>query len=371
MTATAPPDRDDFGTVPLPPSDLPPGAAKLVAAPIPLKALATKGMAPLPPLELGIALYQLAFDPDEAVRAAAAGAPATLPDKLLSTCLAQPLPGPVLHHFAVRLPPARHALCDIVLSNPATDDRTFAVLAARLDELALERIAQADARLLRHPAIVAALFHNPKTRMSSVTRALELCVRNQVRVEGVPAYDEVARSLLEPSAAASPSPDEVFRAAVTPVATEALAEPDEPATSAPRGRAAPIDFTRLKLHEKLRLATLGNALARQHLMRDANRVIALAAVQSPLITEHEIVAAASSRTVSEDVVRYIANSREHTKPYAVRLALTGNPKCPLALSLRFLPQLHSSDIKRIAASKGVPAALSTAARRLVVQRGPQ
>jgi hypothetical protein len=92
-------------------------------------------------------------------------------------------------------------------------------------------------------------------------------------------------------------------------------------------------------------------------------------VKSPLISESEIVAMSASRQLSEDVIRHIASSREHTKHYAVKLNLTMNPKTPLALSLRFLPLLRVDDIRRIASSKNVPSALAAAARRIGMKPG--
>jgi hypothetical protein len=94
----------------------------------------------------------------------------------------------------------------------------------------------------------------------------------------------------------------------------------------------------------------------------------MAAIRSPRITDAEIIGAAASRTVSEDVVRYIANQRDYVKLYQVRQSLVQNPKCPLALSLRFLATLHADDVKAISRSKNVPGALSTAARRLIQTR---
>ena len=129
-----------------------------------------------------------------------------------------------------------------------------------------------------------------------------------------------------------------------------------------------IDFGRLKLYEKIRLATLGNAYCRGNLMRDPNRMVAMAAIRSPRITDSEIVKAAANRSICEDVIRYIGNQRDLTKNYQVRLSLVQNPKCPVALSLKFLPLLQAEDLKLMARSKSVPGAVSTGARRLMQSR---
>ena len=95
-------------------------------------------------------------------------------------------------------------LLEQVLLNKATADETFRHLATLVDERGLEMIAKNEERLLRHPPIIAALYLNPKTRMSTAQRALELAVRNNVRVEGIPAFDEAARAI-EQSGAPDPA----------------------------------------------------------------------------------------------------------------------------------------------------------------------
>lgn len=174
------------------------------------------------------------------------------------------------------------------------------------------------------------------------------------------ATDPVFAALLDGTAAAPNDEADVE------VPTESETEP-----GTGRRRSAIIDFTKLKLYEKIRLATLGNAYCRQTLLRDSNRMVALAAIRSPQITDGEVVKAAGNRSLSEDVIRYIANRKELVKQYAVKLALVGNAKCPLGIALRLLPTLHGEDIKQLARSKNVPGALSLAARRLAAARGPQ
>ena len=60
-----------------------------------------------------------------------------------------------------------------------------------------------------------------------------------------------------------------------------------------------------------------------------------------------------------------------TKNYQVKLSLVQNPKCPVALSLKYLPLLNADDLKHVAKSKNVPGALSTGARRCCLQSAPQ
>jgi hypothetical protein len=370
---------------PLDPQALPRPVAGVVAGPPPAKLMAVRGMAPLRPADLLVTVYQLSFDPDPAVRSAAEAAPAALPDRILLGPLGEALPPQVLHFFAERLPKERHQAVEKILYNRATADETFVHLAKHLDEGGLEIIFQNEVRLLRSTALVEALYFSKNARMSSVSRALELCARNHVRPEGIPGFDEMAAAIMtDPNAVRPSASDEVFLAATSD--TESAAEDEvapaadgQPETSASdagavaegteqKKRTTVIKFDELKVFEKIRLATVGNAYCRKVLVRDTNRLVAMAVIRSPSITEREVVAAASNRAICDDVIRYIANSREYIKDYAVKQALVNNPKCPLGTSLRLLAFLHADDLRALARSKNVPGALATAARKLTQTR---
>jgi len=358
---------------------LPKAVAALAAGAVPAKLMVVRGMAPMRPVEFLIAVYQLSFDPEAAVRSGAEAAPENLPEKIVLGPLGEALPPQVLHFFAERLPVSRRQALEKILFNQATADETFVLLGKRLEEGGLEIIFQNEVRLLRCPALVEALYFNKHARMSSVSRALELCARHGVRLDGIPAYAEMATAIMaDPNAAAPSAADDAFAA----VLTEANA-PAVPADASPEGSkddaageseskrkpsASFIKFDELKIFEKIRLATIGNAYCRQVLIRDSNRLVAMSVVRSPAITDGEILAAAANRAVSDDVIRFIANSREHTKDYAVKQALVNNPKCPLASSLRLLNFLRPDDLKGVSRSRNIPGALATAAKKLLQTR---
>jgi hypothetical protein len=280
------------------------------------------------------------------------------------------------------------AIADL-LADPATPDAAIAREAASAEGADLDVMVRDESRLLRHPAIVAALFGNPKAPMALVDRAVAICVRGGVRVPQIPAFDEIAAAAAVTAAGPAAARDGDAAPAAPAGFDQVLAETqrlavedaealssrggaphagESPPGAPARGKRAVIDFGKLKLFEKIRLATLGNAFCRQTLLRDSNRLVAMAAIRSPGITDAEVVRAAGNRAVSEDVIRYIANNKDHVKLYPVKVSLVGNPKCPLALSMRLLAFLHAEDLKTLARSKNVPSALATAARKLSATR---
>jgi hypothetical protein len=372
---------------------LPPSLERAVGAkaPAPMKMMAARGMAPLPPADMATALYQLSFSDDEAIKSAAFKSAAELPERILGAALDAPLDGRVLDFYARRVfqkPP----LLQKLLLNKATSDETFRHLATLVDERGLEMIAGNEERLLRHPPIIAALYLNPKTRMSTAQRALELAVRNNVRVEGIPAFEEAARAIQQSGA---PEPqkaavDDAAFARATEVAVdqsaalgliavdenEAAALAEAEAVAAEQAVEAPgvaeeekkQKISDLSPAAKIRLATLGNAFARAVLIRDTNRLVSMAAIRSPGVSDMEVMRYASNRGLDEDIIRHIANQRQWVRLNSIKLALCNNPKCPLPIAMRFLPHLNVRDLKALARSKGIPSALVTAAKQMLQQR---
>lgn len=120
----------------------------------------------------------------------------------------------------------------------------------------------------------------------------------------------------------------------------------------------------MDIKDRIRLAMCGGKEARTLLIRDPNRAVQLAVLENPKMSDGEVAVIASSRNVDDDVLRAIATRREWVKHYSVRLALVKNPKTPLPVSLNLIKTLMRRDLKIIAYSKSIPAALAQAAKRL-------
>lgn len=127
----------------------------------------------------------------------------------------------------------------------------------------------------------------------------------------------------------------------------------------------------LSVPDKVKLAMSGDKEARTILIRDSNKQVQEAVLDSPRITEGEIAAVANSRNVSDELLRKIAQSREWMKNYQVRLGLVNNPKTPLPIGLKIVGTMMISDLKRLSKNKGVSNVLATAAQRLLIKKGVQ
>jgi hypothetical protein len=365
---------------PLAPGELSAAAQKAVASG-PTKMMAARGLMPLPPADQAAVLYQLSLDGEAAVAAAARATATGLPEKLLTGVVAGRHDPRVLDFFAM-LHLDKAVVIEVVVLNNATADATIAALAARSGPREIDLIAQNEVRLLRHPEIIGAMYLNPKARMSTVDRAVELAVRNQVRVPGVAAWEEVARALSgQPAAPPNPEADALFAVAAHKLSGDdsvlTVGDPEkliqleggeiqDIAILPPE--VATVQIERLTVPGKIRLAMIGNAFARSILIRDPLRIVAMAAIKSERVTMFEAARYAGNHSIGEDIVKYIAQKREWTKPYNVKMALCMNPKAPIADVARMLPHLRERDLRNISRSKGIPSAVAAQARKLLMQR---
>ena len=107
--------------------------------------------------------------------------------------------------------------------------------------------------------------------------------------------------------------------------------------------------------ERLKAAMKGSREMRAILIRDPNKMISAAVLSSPQAdTEPEVESFARMANVSEDVLRVIGNNRAWMKNYGVVVALTKNPKTPLAMSLNLMARLNDRDVATLSVDRNVP-----------------
>ena len=89
-------------------------------------------------------------------------------------------------------------------------------------------------------------------------------------------------------------------------------------------------------------------------------------LSSPKVEQPEVEAFARMENVSEDVLRIIGSNRAWMKNYGIVLALTKNPKTPLAMSMNLMARLTSKDLQMLSVDRNVPEPLRIAARKKIV-----
>ena len=123
--------------------------------------------------------------------------------------------------------------------------------------------------------------------------------------------------------------------------------------------------------QKIRLAMLGNREARNILIQDRNRIIFMAVLRSPKLSENDALSYAQQRNLPQDVFAVLGKSKRWTKNYPVKLALVNNPKTPLHISMRFMEYLNERDLKAMSRNKNVSSVLTHSARNILQKRGKQ
>jgi hypothetical protein len=303
------------------------------------------------------------------VRATAIDTLSKLPDPVLMPACEAPLLAPVLH-FLARTIKNEEALGRLI-ANASTADQTVEEVARVCTERISERIAVNEQRLLRTPTIMEALYKNRNTRMSTADRLIELAARNRVELTGIPGFQahvEALQGQLIPEPSEEPLPqDMIFQQTLAEDTDENAFSDDKSGAEEVKQKYKPLNMqiADMTKAEKLRLAMVGNMAARAILVRDHNKQVSMAAVQSPQVTAGEAAAFAKSKEVSEEILRFVGNKKEWIKNGEVKHNLCFNAKTPVGISLRFISHLRMEELKALAKSRNVSPQLKSMAAQWI------
>jgi len=319
-----------------------------------------------------------------------------LPPPLLNGALALPDLHPAVLDALGPLYAMDAAVSEKVLLHPGVVPDTVAGMAAAGTEGVCELIATNEERLLAFPAIIEKLYLNKNCRMSTADRILELAVRNDIVLD-IPAFAH-AKAAIKGELICEPTieptfDDEQFVIAQKEAAAAAqvLADGEDthqlnPETgkeeAKPKLRSLAAIWADMRPPQKIRLLATGagteeakdaaegqSAALRMMGVRDPNPLVAMAALESPGINENDIVRISALRNVAEDVLRTIANSKEWTRHYMVKLHLVSNPRTPFGHASKFVLHLRENDIKTLSKSREVSGAIQTAAKQQLSRKG--
>jgi hypothetical protein len=387
-----------YPLIPLADDAIPAAFKKAVdpTGPAPGRMMAARAMAPIPPRALIPIIYALHLDPDPKIAAAAAKTFASLDDKLVSTVLSEALPPQVLEALAHVLAD-RFALVEKLLLNRATPDSAFSWLAHNAnDGKVITLIVENQERLLRTWDIVRSLSKNPKALRSDLDRAVDFLVREGIYLEDIAEFEDAFLRLgkadmlsvlknikvkeehlsereRQKAAELGMSADEFMSSGSDVLSDEErellLAElEDEEEEGKEKVDYAKTPFMKLPIPIQIKLAMTGPHEKALEGLQSSNRVVAGSAIRNPKIKENDIVKISRSKTMHEDVIRYICNNGDWTKSYSVKFNLVGNPKTPPSLVSRWMPLMRQSDLKALSKSKQVPSAVSIMAKRMLNAR---
>jgi hypothetical protein len=323
----------------------------------------------------------------------------------------------------------RPALLPALLENPSVSDEDLASLAASASRHLMDTLVQSQ-RVSQSAAILKALSSNPKldpAQASNVAQKLSSLGVASTSVAGpVPAVQEAAPVMETPAPSPTPDPspssagdtdaDQVLAAYVaehaaeiscetkpfhpmggtheelavtTAQPAEAAAETHTEVVASSHGSAAAVKrapekkislsadeargsalqkISRLETQGRIQLAMKGNKEERSLLIRDGTKVVALAVLESPKITDAEVEKFATQKNVLEAVLRAITMKRRFMKQYPVVRNLTFNPRTPIDVSLGLMKNLLTADLKHLAGNKDVSDTVRKMATRMFRQK---
>ncbi len=215
---------------------------------------------------------------------------------------------------------------------------------------------EVSAYLAEHAAEIAQEQNKPFQAVGGIVDLLGADYFPVSEVKEMTAAPALAISQSSSSAAAAAAP------AKMPVAAKphAHAEPQRENTLQ--------KINRLDVKGRIQLALKGNKEERSILIRDGTKVVALAVLDAPKITDGEVEKIALQKNVLEAVLRQIPLKRRFMKNYVVVRNLVSNPRTPLDLSLSLMKHLLAQDLKNLSSNKEVADTVRKLALKMFKQK---
>jgi len=127
-------------------------------------------------------------------------------------------------------------------------------------------------------------------------------------------------------------------------------------------------INRLDVKGRIQLALKGNKEERSLLIRDGTKVVALAVLEAPKLSDGEVEKFALQKNVLEAVLRQIPLKRRFMKNYIVVRNLVSNPRTPLDLGLGLMKHLQPQDLKNISSNKEISETVRKLAMKMYKQK---
>jgi hypothetical protein len=315
----------------------------------------------------------------------------------------------------------RPRLLPALLENPRISDATLVDMAMNSSREVVEAMRKSP-RVQRTPPILRAIAFNPNATDTDGSAELEEApvVAGAEAAEGGGAKDQDAETASEPeveetvtaylvehaqeitAADEKPfqplggmyelenAPPEVVAPAsednaAAPAAAASAPLPAKAGPSAAAAKAAPIHkkshlsheqergsalqkISKLDIKGRIQLAMKGTKEDRSILIRDSTKLVALAVLESPKITDGEVEKFANQKNVLEAVLRQIPMKRRFMKNYGIVRNLVANPRTPLDVSLGLMKNILTADLRNLSGNKEVSDTIRKLALKMFKQK---
>jgi hypothetical protein len=308
----------------------------------------------------------------------------------------------------------RIALLPELAENPSVSEESLDALAVSGSRSVVE-VLLSSGRVTRSPKLLQALQANPALRPNelaeigkklaaiettsdaapesaapddevetAVTKFFEENAAELIAEKDKP-FKPIGISLEESDPAASEvevQSEEAKSQAITAAASEATtatAAKEVAAVAAKKAKAAAVlkedrrdsvlqKIAKLDIRGRITLAMRGTKEDRSILIRDSTKLVAIAVLDSPKISDGEVEKFALQKNVLEAVLRAIPMKRKFAKNYNITRNLVQNPRTPLDLSLSLIKNLLVHDLKNLSGNKEVSDTVRKTALRMFKQK---
>lgn len=317
-----------------------------------LSSLVARGLFPLPPEELIPLQVKLAQSEDEELAAAARDSLSEVDPRIL-TPLIPAFSRRDMDYFATESP--HPVVIEAILRRRDVDRSLLVKVAPNLSPDLQELLLLRQDAVIENPEILDALERNEDLSSYARRRVREYREHLLPRERAADEVERLADVDLDPGAS-----------------EEEVAEAIEQAREEEPGDGAVDELTNLTeaqirtlpIPVRLSLARGAPRQLRGILVRDGNPRVAVSVLRFNAVTDSEIEQICRSRSVAEDVLKYIAGQRQWARRYPVVHALAQNPRTPLPLALKLVPRLSVRDLRELGKDRNVADAVRAQARRL-------
>jgi len=179
-------------------------------------------------------------------------------------------------------------------------------------------------------------------------------------------YDELVPSAEEPAAETAAS--SASTGASAGAATRKAPAKKTHLTAGEELGSALQKIAKLDIKGRIQLAMKGSKEERSLLIRDGTKIVALAVLESPKVSDGEVERFASQKNVLEAVLRGIPMKRRFAKNYLIIRNLVFNPRTPLDLSLGLMKNMLVSDLRNLSNNKEVSDTVRKLATKMFKQK---
>jgi len=127
----------------------------------------------------------------------------------------------------------------------------------------------------------------------------------------------------------------------------------------------------LPLGIKITLARRAGSAVLVKLLQDGMKEVSAVCLDSPILTEGDICRIISMKKTSSQVIRQIAEHPKWSRRYDVRWALIRNNHAPLAIVVKFLENIKTTDLKELYEAPEVPSSTKPFLHRELLDRGQE